>query len=509
MPPRERRLFLGACAAVWALAALASLWMGLSDLPCPRGVDDAFYKSPAAELVQTGRLTQPSVVGYLPRADEAFAAYPPLYQLAVAAWFALFGVSTGASVAFGHAVHLLNMAAIMALVGAALAPQSLSASLRALAAAAAGVLFFGILRFYDRQEELAVLFCWVEMILHLRGRLSGWRGAAVSGLLVGLSAMASPWTGLVFAGLVTVREVLLAARRADAGLLSRAGQAVGRLTITGTVAVLPVAAWAGWLEWNHPRIIAEQFLVHLRISEQSTIVDAPAKALASLLYTPYQLPGLLLTLALFPRLLKAARRASVPAGVVALFVVGVASLLAAIAYRANSYNYVWLCLFLLIPCFGYLAGRLFAEAPARERFFPVLLVLVCAAASLRDPVSLSLVARDLPDGERAGPIFARLAERVPPGAAVATTSRYWYLFQGRNPWRLTAIYPHLTAQQRRDWATWIVLPPDHLSDAERDELTRGFELVDRVPSIYATFAPSFHREDRTWAYELYRRREEH
>src|SRR5262245_62088129 len=129
-------MFRGICAAVFVLAALASLWMALSDLPCPRGVDDAFYKSPAAELVQTGRLTQPSVVGYLPRADEAFAAYPPLYQLVVAGWFFLFGVSTGASVAFGHTVHLLNMVAIMVLVATALGPQRF----RTLAVCAAGVL---------------------------------------------------------------------------------------------------------------------------------------------------------------------------------------------------------------------------------------------------------------------------------------------------------------------------------------------------------------------------------
>jgi hypothetical protein len=509
MSRREQRLFLGACATVFALAALVSLWTGLSDLPCPRGVDDAFYKSPAAELVQTGRLTQPSVVGYLPRADEAFAAYPPLYQLAVAGWFALFGVSTGASVAFGHVVHLLNTAAVMALVAAALPGHSLPASLRALAAAATGVLFFGILRFFDRQEELAVLFCWVEMILHLRGWLRGWRGAAVSGLFVGASAMVSPWAGLVFAGLVTVRELLMAARCPEGGLASRVAHAIARLATAGAVAAVPVAAWLAWLEWTHPHIIADQFLVHLRVSQRSTLFDAPAQALGSILYTPYQLPGLLLTLVLFPRLLKVTNRASVPAGIVALFGVGVASLLVALLCRANSYNYVWLCLFLLFPCFGYLAGRLFAEAAPRERFFPVLLVLVCAAASLRDPVSLSLVARDLPAEERAGPVFARLAERVPPGAAVATTSRYWYLFQGRNPWRLTAIYPHLTAGQRRDWVTWIVLPPEHLSDEEREELTRGFELVDRIPSTYATFAPSFHREDRTWAYELYRRRDEH
>ena len=115
--------------------------------------------------------------------------------------------------------------------------------------------------------------------------------------------------------------------------------------------------------------------------------------------------------------------------------------------------------------------------------------------------------RDLPDEERVDPIFARLAQRVPAGESVATTSRYWYLFQGRNPWRLTAIYPHLSEQQRRDWATWIVLPPEHGSDEERQELTRSFDLVERVPSDYQTVAPSFHREDRTWAYELYRRKQ--
>jgi hypothetical protein len=377
---------------------------------------------------------------------------------------------------------------------------------RALAVSATGVLFFGILRFFDRQEELAVLFCWVELILQLRGRLGGYRGAAVSGLLLGLSAMVSPWTGFVFAGLLALRELLAAARRPGGGLRGLAARAAGRLAVVAAVAVVPVVAWLGWLEWSHPRIVAEQFLVHLRVSERSTAFDSPARVLGSLLYSPYQLPALLLTLVLFPRLLREGGRAAVPEGVLALFGAGAGSLLFVLIYRANSYNYVWLCLFLLVPCFGYLAGRLVAAAPPRQRFFPVAIVLLCAGASLRDPLSLGLIARDLPAEERVGPIFARLSRRVPPGAAVATTSRYWYLFQGRNPWRLTAIYPHLSERQRREWATWIVLPPEHGSEEERRELTRGFELVERVPSTYRTFAPSFHREDRTWAYELYRRR---
>src|SRR5689334_8048931 len=196
-----RRLF-ALCAVAWVLAALDACWMGWSDLPCPRGVDDAFYKSPAAELVQTGRLTQPAVTGYLPRAQEVFAAYPPLYQLVVAGWFGLFGVTTTASVAFGHVIHLLNMAAIMALVAAALQPVELPVGLRTLAVAGPGVVFFGILRFFDRQEELAVLFGFVEMTLFLHGQLGGLRGAAITGLLLGLSGVVSPWTGAVLGGVV-------------------------------------------------------------------------------------------------------------------------------------------------------------------------------------------------------------------------------------------------------------------------------------------------------------------
>ena len=120
MTPRERRILFVVCALVWLVAALDAVWIGLSDLPCPRGVDDAFYKAPAADLVQTGRLTHRCVIDYLPRADEVFAGYPPLYALAVAGWFSVFGISTGASVAFGHVLHLLNMALVMGLVASAL-----------------------------------------------------------------------------------------------------------------------------------------------------------------------------------------------------------------------------------------------------------------------------------------------------------------------------------------------------------------------------------------------------
>lgn len=495
-----RRLF-ACCAAVWLIAAFDAAWMGGSDLPCPRGVDDAFYKSPAAELVQTGRLTQPAVTGYLPRAQDVFAAYPPLYQLVVAGWFGLFGVTTTASVAFGHVIHLLNMAAIMALVAAALRPVELPVGLRTLAVAGPGVVFFGILRFFDRQEELAVLFGFFEMTLFLHGRLGGLRGASVTGLLLGLSGVVSPWTGAVLGGIVLLREGIAWWR---ATLALGIGGRIAAMMIT---AVTPVAVWVGWLETAHPGSLREVFLYHLRISEQRTIFDAPRKAVESLLYAPSALPALLLTLAFFPRLLSSEARRSVPTGMLALFLGGVAALAFVLITRANSYNYIWLCLFLLVPCFGYVVGRLLAEAKPGERFFPAAMAALCLLVSLRDPLSLSLIAHDLPAAERPGPIFARLAEKIPAGAPVATTSRYWYLFQQRHdPWRVTAIYPHLDAEHRRTWADWIVVPTDHLTEEDVQVLRQGFELVERVPSRYETIAPSFTLEDRTWAYDLYRRR---
>ncbi|OAI41717.1 hypothetical protein AYO40_02390 [Planctomycetaceae bacterium SCGC AG-212-D15] len=510
MNPDERKPFLFICGVVWLLAALDSVWIGYSDLPCPRGVDDAFYKSPAAELVQTGRLTQPSVIGYLPRAEEIFAAYPPLYQLAVAGWFALFGVSTGASVAFGHCIHLLNMALVMGVSAAALTSLSLSAPLRALAVGAAGLVYFGILRFFDRQEELAACFCFVESILYLCGRLSGVRGAALTGLLLGLAAVVSPWSGMVYGVVVLIREAVAWMREQP-----RPRQLAGRVAAIGIVSIAPVIAWIAWLESTSSGAFVGVFIHHLRISEATTIFDAPAKAVASLAYSPAQLPALMLTLFFFPRFLTSEARASVPTGILALFLGSTATLVLALVLRANSYNYIWLCLFLLIPCFGYLAGRLLGEAKPAERFFPVLMVGLCALVSLRDPFSLSLIARDLPAAERPGPIFARLTERIPASERVATTSRYWYCFQGRNPWRVSAIYPHpdvVKARERQDWVDWIVLPvlpKDEASEqelAERRELTKGFELVEEVSSDYSTLWPSFFREDRTWAYELYRRK---
>src|SRR5262245_3179911 len=86
--------------------------LGSFGLPCPTS-DDAAYRSPAAELVLSGRLAAPGMSSYVPRTAETFAYYPPLFPLLLSGWFWLFGFSLRSSLAFSHTVHLLNALAIM------------------------------------------------------------------------------------------------------------------------------------------------------------------------------------------------------------------------------------------------------------------------------------------------------------------------------------------------------------------------------------------------------------
>ena len=492
-------------ALAWVAAAAVSVLLCRADLPCPRG-DDAFYKSPAAELVLTGRLVQPSVVGYLPRADEAFAAYPPVYQLVVAGWFKAFGFSLRSSVAFGHFVHLANMALLMTLVASVTASAMPSAPLRTLVVVAVGITYFGQMRLFDRQEELAVLLAAIELTAHQRGWLIGFRGSLVSGILLGLCGMISPWAGLVLAGLFTIRAGLEPFEEANGPASRSWWRATALLAVIALSSLAPVVVWIVWLEVNHPGIFVDQFVEHLRRSEKTTLWQAPADLWNCLLYSPYQLPAVLFTLAFFPRLLTRGGWRRNPT-MTALFLGATVGLVVTILFRTNSYNYFWYCLILLFPCFGFTACRLLTEANRLERTILIAIVALCSLISLRDPVSLSLVAFDLPAEERPAPIHARLTRLIPREDLVATTSRYWYWFQGRNRWRNAAIVEWLDEADRLQWQ-WIVIPVGHgMGDsAFRRRLTGGFELVERIESDYRTWAPSFPLEDRTWAYELYRRR---
>jgi hypothetical protein len=132
-------------------------------------------------------------------------------------------------------------------------------------------------------------------------------------------------------------------------------------------------------------------------------------------------------------------------------------------------------------------------------------VLVAAAVAVRDPLSLCVQVGQYPPNDRPDAVFARLHELIPPEDLVATTPRFWHAFQGRNPWRQTAILPSLQEADRRTWK-WIVLPHGHGGGLYRERLLQGFELVEERAISFEPFAPTFQKSEIGWGYEVYRRK---
>ena len=70
--------------------------------------------------------------------------------------------------AFNHAIHLLGTAALVFAAAGLLRLLSLSSNLKTAILAALAIVHFGNLRFFDRQEELALIFVWLELGVWLR-----------------------------------------------------------------------------------------------------------------------------------------------------------------------------------------------------------------------------------------------------------------------------------------------------------------------------------------------------
>ena len=195
---------------VLACGVILACGLGSFGLPCPRG-DDAMYKSPAAELAQHGRLAIPCAVGFLPKAETVFACYPPVYQLLLAAWYAVFGVSLRASLAYTYTVHLLSVAAIMEVARRLLPGESPPQRAGLAIVGAVGLIHLANLSYFDRQEETALLWIWLELLITSAAQ-GGLLRAAASGLWVGLAGLTSPWVGLLGLLLVTLRTFFTTAQ---------------------------------------------------------------------------------------------------------------------------------------------------------------------------------------------------------------------------------------------------------------------------------------------------------
>jgi len=472
-------------------------WLRASGFPCPRG-DDSIYKSPAAELVQHGRLAVPCSIGFLPQAESVFACYPPIYQLLLSAWYLMFGVSLYSSLAFTYTVHLVNVLAVAETTRRLLEPcAELSGRARKLIVLAVGLIHLGNLAYFDRQEEAALLFVWAEVLL-----AAGWparRGvlpSVASGVLVGLAGLTSPWVGVLGAMIVALRFGLTAAQESRPHTFAIWGKAGLRLGVVAVIGATLAGTWYAVVEMLYPGAIRDQFfgtLGFLKDTQGSLALgDRLGVFLNTLFYNPPQLPASLMALILFP-VVVAGRgwRRVAPLGL-ALYGAGVLGVVAVAALRPIAYTYLGAAQMVLLPCLGPAAARYFGGGRSSARIGIAALVL-CAVVAWKDVALCGLSTWRLPAAERPDAVFDRLTALIPPGEAVAVTSRHWHAFQGRNPWREAYFSSLLDAREVRR-CKWLVLAPGLGTPGFID----AFELVEQRP---ARGDPS-----RTYAYSLWRRR---
>ena len=283
-----------------ALTALCALLLGILavawNFPCPQ-VDDAFYKSPAAELVQHGRLAIPCSAGFLPRMEEVFACYPPFYQLILAAWYAVFGVTLKTSLAFSFFVHALNGLLIVELSRRWLREHDgLSPVVKIVLPTMAGVLHLCNLAYFDRQEELALVFVFTSMVIAW-SPMPGWFMVRplLIGVCVGCAALTSPWVGMLAVVMTSTRELLNAVQSSASKLGVRLAFTFLRLACIGTVVITMIATWYLTIELFYPGVIREQFLgilKHLSNTQHRVDVWQRLRSLyASVFYSPGQMPA--------------------------------------------------------------------------------------------------------------------------------------------------------------------------------------------------------------------------
>ncbi|HMO35812.1 MAG TPA: hypothetical protein PKA06_07210, partial [Gemmatales bacterium] len=451
---------------------------------------------------------------------------PPLFQFLVGGWYALFGFSLRSSLAFSFTVHLLSALVLLALAdrylchcyhhshqwnGSQHEPSGLQGPWRVrrrVLLLALGLIHLANLSNFDRQEETALLFLWLELLL-----VAGYPGAVcspkinstglgclLSGLCIAAAGMISPWVGLLGACAYALRELFVEWFAPAGGLpvpsgvghlLLRLGRWLGRGLLAGVTAFVPVAFWVWYLESHYPGILNDQFFGTLRYlaehrPRQPTFLNNLEEFWNSLLLNKAQLPLLLVVLLSYPR---QPRVAHTPA-LLALYITGLVGLVFLLVLRPEGYTYLGAVLLLWMPVLVPALTQYLVEpsVPARQ-FYPLLLVLVLfAQVKLIDQVTLPW---RWTERERPDVVAARLQAIIPPGELVGTTGRHWAFFQVRNPWLEAAFILDKPVLLEARWMVirvGIGLPP----------CIEAFEQVEEIPSAQ-------HR-DNTYAYSLWRRR---
>ena len=273
-------LVLGIALATWLT------WLGV---PCLT-LDHAVYHSPAVELATHGRMAIPCFNTLFPQTDVAFGCYPPLFQLLLGGWYYLLGFSLRTALVFCFIIHLLNAMAIMKLTERVMEQRDYSSFSRALILIAVGVIHVTNLTHFDRQEETALLWIWIEMLFVQGPGL--WRGV-LSGLLIGLAAMTSPWVGVLGAMVLAFRAGFYCWQ--NAVTRQEWWQAGYSLLAAAIVAAVPIVGWAFYMETFYPGILNDQFFGTMRYIAAHrpyvpSVMNNIAELYNTLLYTRPQYP---------------------------------------------------------------------------------------------------------------------------------------------------------------------------------------------------------------------------
>jgi hypothetical protein len=483
--------------AVSAVGLVVSCVLTVHGFPCPKG-DDAVYKSPAAELVQNGRLAVPCYKGFLVEAEEVFLQYPPLYQLLLAGWYAVFGVSLYSSLAFHFLVHLLNVIALMELARRLLAARhEVPWGVRHAVLLLVGMIGLGNLAYFDRPEEVAMLWLWVEiLVVHGAFTRSGYGRAALSGLLIGLAALTVPWVGLLGGAILAVRAVTTYARQPLGTPAEHWAQAGTHAALAVVVAVALAGSWCGSMMWLYPEVFEQQFFGTIRYlgAEQGSgsLAERLGRFATTVFYNPPQLPATLFVLVVFP--MAVARRGwrRVEPVALALLSAGVAGIVGVALLRPIAYTYLGASQMLLLGCFAPAAAWLATADDRGKARLGLAIAGLCALVAFKDSGTALVACARQPATERAEGAYARLADSVPPEDLVAVTPRHWHLFQGRNPWR-DVYFSSLTTPQEVLRCEWMVLT----EEVGKPPFIEAFQKVDEVSDSGT----------HSYGYSLWRRRD--
>lgn len=169
----------------FVLKAIVLVWLGLHGFPRNTG-DAIIYQQPALMFLRTGQFTLPTAEGWLPFADQLYAANTPLYTLASVPVFWFFGFSYQSCLWFDIIIHFLATAAVLLFFR--------RLGINALPSALFVILSTFLLLPRGRPEELGVL-CGISAVLYLMTAPSP--KVSVGGVLLGLSFSSHITTGVV------------------------------------------------------------------------------------------------------------------------------------------------------------------------------------------------------------------------------------------------------------------------------------------------------------------------